>query len=86
MVVAECGRPVALPQLLPNTVRIHATAVDKPLGVIVEGNVDSKGSALFGALDKGGEDARYTRNAGAAKLLSEWSGALNARMRKQTYQ
>ncbi len=39
MMVPEDGRAVTLPDVLPYLSRIHATAVDEPLGVVVQSDL-----------------------------------------------
>lgn len=52
VIVTEYGRAIALPQFLPDTLWVYTTAVDQPLRVVVESNINGKGSALLGAANE----------------------------------
>lgn len=72
VIMAEDRRPVALPQLLPHVVRVHAAAVDEPLRVVVKSHVDGEGPAFFRAANERRDDSHYARDTGAVEVcLSE---------------
>ena len=51
MIVAEDGTAMAGPEFIPDRRGVRADAADKPLRVVVEGDVDGVAAAIGSAVD-----------------------------------